>query len=436
MLIVNKLYRYEQEVIDRILGCRFNNVLENSFIRERDLTFKDIITITLARKGRNTTMELFDFYKKAEKRCVTKQDYSKQRMKIKVNFFKRALNETVLEFYENFDYKTFKGYIVLGIDGSKTILPRVKELEEIYGLANANNSQQKCVQCNISGCYDCLNNIMLDIQIAPYASNERELAKQNILALKEKMSNNKFLIIFDRGYPSVDMLNFLEEAGMKYIIRLQDSTYSGEKRTMKSNDEEVNIKLTRDRLTGKMTEETRQKLIEKKYIKTRFVKYILPSGNVEYLATNLSKKEVSGEKIGELYFKRWKIELCFNTLKNKLQIENISGKTNLTVIQDIYSTMIVYNMIESIAFILKDEVSNNVDNKYEYKMNENVLIGAFKELFIEIVITENPKKIKQLNQLLYEFVIKHKTAVIDGRSYPHIFKGGSTKCKVNLKRSY
>ena len=69
-------------------------------------------------------------------------------------------------------------------------------------------------------------------------------------------------------------------------------------------------------------------------------------------------------------------------------------------------------------------------------MNENILIGAFKDLFIEFVITESEKKLQQLNNLFYQFVVKHKTAIINNRSYPREFKGGSKKCKVNLKRSF
>lgn len=436
MTVVNKITKYEIRLLEKIFSDKINFVDENAFIRNRDLNFKNIITIMLARKGKTTSMELFDFYKKAEKRCVSKQDYSKQRQKIKIGFFINAMDETIKDFYENYKYEKYKGYIIVAIDGSKTILPRVKELEEIYGISNTKNSQQKCVQCNISGCYDCLNNIMLDIQIAPYASDERELAKKNLLALKEKLKNKKFLIIFDRGYPSIDMLSFLDNNGFKYLIRAQDSTYSKEKREMKSDDEIVKIKLSRDRLTGKMDKETYDKLKEKKYYQTRIVKYELSTGTTEWLLTNLEKKEFDSTEIGELYFKRWKIEICFNTLKNKLQIENISGKKNLTALQDIYCTMVVYNMIATIEFIMKDEDINKEENKYDYKINENILIGAFKDLLIEIIITENPKKIKQYNELLYQFVIRNKTAIIENRSSPRIFKGGSTKCKVNMKRSF
>ena len=323
------------------------------------MTFDDIIKIMLGWKGRTTTMELFDFYQKAQKRAVSKQDYSKQRQKIKIGFFIDAMNEVILDFYENYKYETYKGYILVAIDGSKTILPRVKELEEIYGLANANNSQQKCVQCNISGCYDCLNGIMLDAQIGPYASDERELAKNNLEALRKKMPDKKFLIIFDRGYPSIDMMNFLDKNNFKYIIRSQDSTYSKEKRKMTTNDEYVEIELNADRLAGKMSEETYNELKEMKSYKTRFVKYKLSTGNMEWLITNMEKDKISGEEIGKLYFKRWKIEIWFNTLKNKLEIENISGKKELTVLQDIYSTMIIYNIIAVMNYLLKDEVINN-----------------------------------------------------------------------------
>lgn len=123
---------------------------------------------------------------------------------------------------------------------------------------------------------------MLNIQIAPYGADERELAIENIKAIKQSYPDMKFLIIFDRGYPSIDMLNFLDEMGIKYLIRLQNSTYEKEKRDMKSNDEIVRIRITKDRLTGKMSEETKVKLKEMKEYKTRFIKCKLSTGNTEW----------------------------------------------------------------------------------------------------------------------------------------------------------
>lgn len=439
MCVIKKSKKIKKKIsrlIELIFKCKDNNVLENSFIRDRSLNFCDIILMVLGRKGRTLSMELFDFYRKAEKHAVSKQDFSKQRQKIGVDFFKDSLEVTVKDIYVSNKLKTYKGYYILGIDGSKTILPRVKELEEKYGLAQANEKQQKCVQCTISGCYDCLNNIMIDIEVGPYASDERELAKKNIKKAKEILGNRKIIIIFDRGYPSIEMLKFLDDNGIKYIIRLQDNTYSRERREMKSNDEEVEIKLTRDRLTGKMDEKTYNELKKQGVYKTRFVKHELPNGNIEWLVTNLDKKELSGKQVGELYFKRWRIEEAFKTLKSKLQIENISGRTDLTALQDIYATIIVYNMIELIALNLEDEIQNKPENKYDYKLNRNVLIGAFKDLLIDLIITEKEKKRKQLYELLCEYVLRYKTPIRENTSNERVFRDGNPKGNINYKRAF
>lgn len=436
MKVVKKMEIFHEKAIEAILKNKVNNIEDNAFTRKRGLTFKDIITILIGKKGRTIRMELFDFYKKAEKKAVSKQDFSKQRKKIKENFWIESNDDIVKQFYEEMRYETLDEYIVVAIDGSKTILPRCKELEKKYGLANANKSQQKCVQCLISGCYDVLNEIMFNIEIEPYASDEREIAQKNIEHLKQAHPDKKFLIIFDRGYPSINLLNFLEDMGIRYIMRLQNSMYEKEKRKMKSNDEQVEIELNKDRLSGKMSEEVKQELKEKKIFTTRFIKCSLETGNTEWLMTNLEKEKYSSNKIEELYFKRWKIETAYDQLKNKLQIENISGKVDITVRQDIYATIIVYNMIESMNFILKHEMINKKENKYEYKINKNILIGAFKELFIELVITESEKKKKQLFELLYQYAIRCKTAIIPNRSYPRDFKAGSLKCKTNMKRSF
>ena len=81
MKITKHLVKYQDYELKNILECKDDNVNEGAFTRERKMTFKDIISIILGRKGLTSRMELFDFYKKAEKKAVSKQDYSKQRMK-------------------------------------------------------------------------------------------------------------------------------------------------------------------------------------------------------------------------------------------------------------------------------------------------------------------------------------------------------------------
>ena len=48
-----------------------------------------------------------------------------------------------------------------------------------------------------SGLYDCLNNIMVDFEIAPYKVSENVLAIKNIENSIERIKNKNPLIIFD-----------------------------------------------------------------------------------------------------------------------------------------------------------------------------------------------------------------------------------------------
>ena len=63
-----------------------------------------------------------------------------------------------------------------------------------------------------------------------------------------------------------------------------------------------------------------------KYYKFRVFRIILDSGEEEFLITNVSDEYFSYEEAGELYFKRWKIETKFDSLKEKLELENMSGR--------------------------------------------------------------------------------------------------------------
>ncbi len=56
-------------------------------------------------------------------------------------------------------------------------------------------------------------------------------------------------------------------------------------------------------------------------------KVILETGEVEYLLSNISEEIIKPEEMKETYFKRWQIEIGYDILKNKLHIENFTGKT-------------------------------------------------------------------------------------------------------------
>ncbi|WP_105177090.1 transposase [Clostridium cagae] len=80
-------------------------------------------------------------------------------------------------------------------------------------------------------------------------------------------------------------------------------------------------------------------------LKIRVINLKLDSGITEILITNIFDEGFSVADFKELYFKRWAIEVKYNELKNKLQIENFTGKTQMAVEQDFYATIYLANMV-------------------------------------------------------------------------------------------
>jgi IS4 transposase len=56
-----------------------------------------------------------------------------------------------------------------------------------------------------------------------------------------------------------------------------------------------------------------------KTYKLRYFKFALPSGEIEYLATNLASDDIFDDELAELYCMRWGIESKYNELKSFLQ---------------------------------------------------------------------------------------------------------------------
>lgn len=142
--------------------------LGNNFIRNRKLNFQDIVMCILGKKGKTLSLELRDYMKKKNKETITKQAFSKQRQNLNPELFKVLNKEYVDDIYKEKEIKTYKGYIVLSIDGSIMELPNSNELKEYYGLQLGQPGSVGRVRARAMGVYDSLNKIMVKSRIDPF----------------------------------------------------------------------------------------------------------------------------------------------------------------------------------------------------------------------------------------------------------------------------
>lgn len=276
---------------------------------------------------------------------------------------------------------------MLAIDGSKAEVPNSRENRERFGLSNNQHSQVGQVRALVSGMYDVLNRFYLDIEIEHISISENELAKQDLRHLKNMNLKQPILVIFDRGYPAIEFVDFLESQGIHYLFRLSSNDYIVERTKMKSHDETVLLTHTSQRLTKirKKHLECYEHMKEKGKTQVRISVSELPSGKDLTLMTNLPT-EITPRQLSDLYYQRWEIEKKYHTLKNKMKFESVTGKSTIYVYQDFWSQILVYNMIQDIRKSTDKEVAitgKKNGKKYPMHTNENMTIGLFKESILQ-----------------------------------------------------
>jgi hypothetical protein len=256
--------------------------------------------------------------------------------------------------------------------------------------------------------------------------------------MRAALGERPVLIICDRNYASLEFLNYLEDSGVKYLIRLHKGDYKAEIAGMRGDDEELIIRHTKNRLrllretdpqrAGEMERagETRARVI-----KTRF------GGEEGALITNLGK-EIGGEEIRELYGERWEIEQKFHTLKNKMKFESVTGKAAVYVEQDFLAQVLVFNMVQDMIMEAEEQAQKKGkerEYRYEVKINENIAIGLWKEQFVRLMLEEDDERKDRMFIRLKEEIIRNTVPVrrLKGRErkWNHF-----NKYKCNLKPSF
>nr|MBP3681413.1 transposase [Clostridia bacterium] len=101
------------------------------------------------------------------------------------------------------------------------------------------------------------------------SKGKKELAKENIENISKILDLQNCIIIFDGGYPGIDLIWYLEKLKIKYIFRLQTKMYDREKTLMKSENEWINLKVDGDRLKKITDEKIKKELNSPKTLKVR-----------------------------------------------------------------------------------------------------------------------------------------------------------------------
>lgn len=308
------------------------------------------------------------------------------------------LNQTsvVDVMYEDDDISTYKGMRVIGIDGSKVILPNEANIHQEFGKITQrgfNSEETHYAYAMASVMYDVLNRIALDASLTSSSSYEVDLA---IKHLKHSRPND--LLLYDRGYPSYKHIATLIQADRKFVMRCSRASFK-QARTM------LQGKGRSDQIATIKVHHTKKEEIEKhrlpQEVQVRFVRVKLSTGEYEVLVTNLlDKATFPAKEFKHVCHMRWGVEGFYSILKTRLTLENFSGKSVHSVYQDFYSTVFLSGL-ESILTQDIDEELAQKKTKNLQKVNRHVSFNAIKNKALALLFTpqDTDDLLEQLEKL-------------------------------------
>lgn len=223
-----------------------------------------------------------------------------------------------------------------------------------------------------------------------------KIAEQQINKLPDTIGTMRpFFVIMDRGYPSIPALLRMIDKGI--------------------------IKLTKSRRYHYMGTENETLVMSRETFSLRLVTVRLADGKTEILATNLPRESFAQDEFREIYHMRWQIETAYETLKDRLQLENFTGTKPMLLEQDIYSTIYVSNFAEDIICDIEEQNQQHLKQDYKYTMqiNRSISIGLLKSNLIYVILESDIEKKTKLMQQLYDEISKN---VVPIRHY-HRTKG-------------
>ena len=405
------------------------------FSRKRKIGPKDIMSYLLNKKGMSQKMEM-EFFNEIGGYNISTPGMFKQREKFNPEAIVYLNDRLINSLYskDNLGIKTWKGYILCAIDGSEFEVPNTKESTELFRRSKNQYADRGAVRARVSNTFDILNEFILDTKIGKCKSNERILAIESYESIKkDKIKEYKLISIMDRGYQGIYTMYRFSRNSDKYIIRMYSKTFN----TVLSDevDCEVNFSNNKDKTLYNAVRRNKNKHSDfKNYIdennefKTRIVKIILNTGEIEHLATNLSKEEATVEELSKLYNLRWKIETNFHHLKESMKIEKISSSKKKLIYQDIYSQMLVYNILRENIRESEKEIKQD-KYKHEMKINFNMAIGLFKKYFIYVVTVNDDYIRMELTKEFLEKIRKYIIPIRNGRN------SAKRICRIRNKHS-
>lgn len=398
----------------------------HDFTRNRQLPFDTLFYFLINLPKGSYQDELDHFFKALNhaevcERIVSGSALCKARKKLEYEAFADINLDMINYYYDHFPILKWHGFNLLAVDGSTVKLPKTDEVAAHFGAWNPDKGDP-CPVARVSQLFDILNKVTVDAVIGPKRKGERELAEKHLLNL---MPGD--LILLDRGYPAFWLFSLIFSLNADFCARVSCTGWKVVKKFFNSGRNEKIITL---HAPYSSIAKCREIGLDTKPLSLRLIRIELETGETEILITSLTDREKHSHGIfAELYRNRWPVEEDYKTMKCRIEIENFTGKSVLSVYQDFHARVFSKNLTMMLASSVRDAADQKYLNReYRYQINITQALSKIKDTVV-LLFNRPVDVVKELITKLLSIFIDTAGPVRPGRKFPR-------KHKVRRKEFY
>ena len=317
---------------------------------------------------------------------------------------------SILAFAGHFHLRRWHGLRLLAVDGSTARLPNEHRIaQEFSGPADADRPLAR-----VSQLYDVLNHVIVRADLVPYATGEREIASSYLYDAAAED-----LLLYDRGYPAFWLIAQHRDMARHFCMR-----------TSLSASREVIDFVASGQTTARVALHPCPEPVT-----VRLVRVTLDTGETEVLITSLLDEQAFPSTwFKALYHHRWAVEESYKRAKCRIEIENFSGKSALSVYQDFHAKVLALNLGAMFVWIARTVVERlSARCRYPYRVNFANALTQMKNRIVRWLLGPDPAA--TAGALVIQ-IARSAESVRPGRSAPR--RRNAQKCRDfhgNYKRT-
>jgi hypothetical protein len=231
-------------------------------------------------------------------RAISAASFCRARPKITSELLRLMLHEVAsMSLERSFASQLWHGRRVFAADGTKINTQRSDDLERAFGVPRGGH----CPQLLVSVLFDVCAKLPIDVEVGPFASNERD----QLLNMLPSLAEGDVLVL-DRGYPAHGVLQELTDAKVDFLIRVPATNTFGVVDSLPATGE------------GEVTESIYPPEGSPAFwqpIKVRVLRLSMPDGSESVFVTNLIDESFTRSRLSELYHLRWEAEEFYKLAK-------------------------------------------------------------------------------------------------------------------------